>query len=434
MGGGLVGSQIIRLGGNLVLTRLLFPEAFGLIALSMAIITGIAMLSDVGLRGAVIKSQRSGEPAFMQTVWTVQAIKGVLLAIVICLAGIPAARFYDQPVLMILLPVLSLDILFRNFKSVSLFIYDKNLLLRRQVVVDISSQLLGLVVMISWAYFYPSVWALVAGSLINSFIQLIVSYLLFEGRYSRFCWDKNAIKEIFSFGIWVFVSTALNLMSNQGDRLIMGAWMTMRQLGVYSIASIFASVVNLVISHLSVRLLQPLYRKHIDTGNFSRIGKVRFYLNTICILGCVALSWLGEILIDLFYDFRYIEAGWMTQLLAMRGIGFCMYSTLQAYLLSSGNSFSLMKYQVYHTSYLVISLIVGAQFGVAGIILAYSMSTIVCYPIMALEARKRGLSTIRLDCLLMVTGIVLCVIGWFILDSAVISHLKELLPNPVEEA
>ena len=48
------GGQIIRLISNLVLTRLLVPEMFGVMAVLNSILIGIRFLTDVGLRGSVI--------------------------------------------------------------------------------------------------------------------------------------------------------------------------------------------------------------------------------------------------------------------------------------------------------------------------------------------------------------------------------------------
>ena len=77
---GIGASQMIRLLGNLVLTRLLVPDAFGIMAIAITVITAFEMLSDVGIRNGVIKSNRTHEPAFMQTVWTIQFIRGLILA------------------------------------------------------------------------------------------------------------------------------------------------------------------------------------------------------------------------------------------------------------------------------------------------------------------------------------------------------------------
>lgn len=416
----MLGSQAIRLGGNLILTRLLFPEAFGLIAVAMAVITGIAMLSDVGIRSSVIKSKRSGETEFMETVWTLQALRGVILTVAICLAAFPAAAFYEEPLLLWMLPILSIDILFRNLKSVSLYIYDKNLDLKRQVMLDLGSQVVGLTIMVVWAAIHPSIWALVAGTLFNSGVQLVSSYLLFKGNYSRLRWDWLAVKEILHFGVWIFLSTAVGFISNQGDRLIMGAWMEMSEVGVYAIAAILASAVNMVIIHVSFRILQPLYRQKIDGDQEHRIFKIRNQLNLLCTGACVALALVAEFVVELLYDIRYVEAGWMAALLAVRGIGFCLYSTLQAYLLSSGNSFGLMKYQLVHTSYIIIGMTIGAQYGTIGILMAYASSTIICYPMLAAQVGFKKFNGFRYDVLLVLGGLSACVLGWYLTDARVL--------------
>ena len=59
------GDNALRLIANLVLTRLLFPEAFGLMALITVVTAAALMFSDFGFLGAVIQDPRGEEPAFL---------------------------------------------------------------------------------------------------------------------------------------------------------------------------------------------------------------------------------------------------------------------------------------------------------------------------------------------------------------------------------
>ena len=54
--GSIVASQVIRLGGNLIITRLLLPEMFGLMAIATTVSVLLLLLSDVGLRQNIIQS------------------------------------------------------------------------------------------------------------------------------------------------------------------------------------------------------------------------------------------------------------------------------------------------------------------------------------------------------------------------------------------
>ncbi len=47
--GGVGGQQFLRLASNLILTRLMFPEAFGLMALIQTFMVGLQMFSDIGI-------------------------------------------------------------------------------------------------------------------------------------------------------------------------------------------------------------------------------------------------------------------------------------------------------------------------------------------------------------------------------------------------
>ncbi len=77
--GGYGASQVLRLAGNLVLARLLFPEAFGLSALVGVFMVGLAMFSDVGIGPSVIRSHRGDDADFLNTAWTIQVIRGLVL-------------------------------------------------------------------------------------------------------------------------------------------------------------------------------------------------------------------------------------------------------------------------------------------------------------------------------------------------------------------
>ena len=72
----------MRLGSNLILTRLLVPEAFGTMALVNALVMGLTMFSDMGTGPAIQKCAHGDEPEFLDTVWSVQAIRGGVLWLV----------------------------------------------------------------------------------------------------------------------------------------------------------------------------------------------------------------------------------------------------------------------------------------------------------------------------------------------------------------
>ena len=89
-------SQIIRLGTNIVLAALLFPEAFGIMALVWVFQQGLAMFSDIGIGTGIIYSKHGDDPRYLNTAWTTQVVRGVVLTLIAVAGAIPYAAFYEH--------------------------------------------------------------------------------------------------------------------------------------------------------------------------------------------------------------------------------------------------------------------------------------------------------------------------------------------------
>ena len=80
-------SYAIRLLSTLLLTRLLEPEAFGLMTLAWVFLTALGMLSDIGTGPSVVRSPRGDQPEFLDTAWSIHAVRGLWIgAITLLLA------------------------------------------------------------------------------------------------------------------------------------------------------------------------------------------------------------------------------------------------------------------------------------------------------------------------------------------------------------
>lgn len=99
------GGQLLRLAGNLLLTRLLVPEYFGLMAIVGVAMSALALFSDIGTGAGVIRSSRGLEPNFLNTAWTLQILRGAGLWALMIVVAYPAAKFYGQPILISIFPV-----------------------------------------------------------------------------------------------------------------------------------------------------------------------------------------------------------------------------------------------------------------------------------------------------------------------------------------
>ncbi len=317
---GFVTAQVLRLAANLVLTRLLFPEAFGLMALVTVVLVGLAMLSDVGLGPAISQHGRGDEADFLDTAWTLQVLRGALLWLLTLALAWPVASLYDAPELAALLPVAGLSLLVNGFLPTRIETAARHLQLGRVTAIDLASQLAGIAVMVTAALAWGSVWALVAGTLAGSAAKLALAVRFLPGRPNRLRWERAAARDLIGFGKWIFLSTALAFLIAQGDKAILGTVLPLGPLGIYNIGYFLASVPSLLGTAVVGRVMIPLYREtppDAPAASRQRLRRMRAVLTAALMLLVLALAVLGVPLVGWLYDPRYAAAGGVVVAIAL---------------------------------------------------------------------------------------------------------------------
>lgn len=315
-------SNVVRLAGNIALARLLFPEAFGLMAIVHVFIQGLWLFTDIGVGPAIVQSARGDDRDFLDTAWTIQLGRGLVLCLVSFLLAWPVTTLYagNDPFaadLLWYLPVTGLTAVMDGAVSTRVYGYSRHLRIRALTIFDCALQVVSLAVMVGVAWVYPSVWALVAGALVKSALRLVLSHLAFEGAPNRPRLDPTAAAALFQFGKWVFVSTLLTFLATQADRLLFGALVPWALLGVYGIAAALAAMPVGALLQLGAKVIFPvLSRLRDDEAALLReAARVRVPL----LLGGAGLVSTmlpaGPALIELLYDHRYVAAGGIMQLL-----------------------------------------------------------------------------------------------------------------------
>ena len=372
--------QVIRLIRSLILTRLLFPEAFGLMSLVWVVMFGLEMLSDVGIASAVIRDKRGDSREFLNTAWTMQAIRGLLLWTAACLIAYPMAAFYSQPDLVHLIPVAGLTALIAGFNSTSIISCRRHMDFGRLTFLELSNEIVGLTVTILWAYFYPSVWALVGGALTGRILLLFASHAFMPGIRNALRWDPESLRELIKFGKWIFLSSAFSFLSIQSDRLLLGHYLDIAHLGIYSVAITLSDAVHSVVIKLVHGVLFPAYGKIVqqDPGRLKSVSyRARLGIDVLLIVPIAAMMVLGSSVVALLYDSRYQEAGWMLQLLCVRLVMTCTLSNSEACLVVLGQP----QYAFIQNASRAIWILLGIPFGwkllgIHGAVLAIAFSEV----------------------------------------------------------
>lgn len=409
--------QGLRFASNLILTRLLFPEYFGLMALVSVFMQGLDMVSDVGIGLSVVQDKRGAEPRFLNTAWSIQVLRGWMVYVAALALTWPVAHFYGKPELYYLLPVAAIGTAIGGFNSINLHLLSRRVALGRIAALNIGSQVLTIGVTIALAWLFRSVWALVFGSLAGYAIKCAFSFVLCPGPPNRFAWDPEIARSLVRFGKWILISSLLGFVVSRFDSLSLGAYMTATVFGVYTIASNLAIVGIGVLNNLASRVLFPIYSRLAEMGTEhlrQRTFRVRGALILLSVPAYCLLSVFGQQVIDLLYPVEYTEAGWMLRILAFGAVGTAVSCTIGPVLLAVGDSFRFMLVLVSKTVVLVACMAVGnVYYGAAGAIVGFALSDYLMYPILAISVRKYGVWLPALDLAGFAAGAVCAALGYY---------------------
>lgn len=330
--GALVTSQAIRLGGNLIMARLLVPEMFGVMAIATTVMVILALLSDMGLRQNIIQSKRGNAPVFLNTAWTVQILRGfVLFALTLLVAGLawyaqvislwPVDSTYAAPDLPLVLALTGFSAVISGFQSTKLALAFRSFQQRRVVLAELAAQIIGLLVMLGIGYFVRSIWSLVAAGLVAAMVSTVLSHLWFQGPSNRLQWDRSALQELIAFGRWVLLSSSIGVLAAHGDRIWFGGSMSAAELGIYSIAVLILGAIQLGVHRLAAAVALPALSEVARSGDSARLRALyyRFRLVTdlVLLFACGLLLTVSPLIIDWLYDARYAGAGSMLAILSL---------------------------------------------------------------------------------------------------------------------
>lgn len=408
---GFGGTYALRLGSTLFLTRLLTPDVFGLIALASVISIALTMLSDVGTVPSVVRSHRGEDPVFLDTAWSIQATRGLIIGVVLIGLSWPISQIYKEPALFPLLCGMAIMPAVQGFNSIGLALAQRRMDVRRVIQLNFFTQLVTTALNILFAWLLGSVWALVIGGVLGAVFWLVMSYVWFPGSRSRFHFEPEAMSEIVRFGRWILLSTLFTYFGGQGLNMVMGLLVPIATLGLISIATnISWSLVELVGKMQSQVAFPTMSRIHRERPEDlpATVAKIKRLFFLIVVPGFLLLSLVSQPLIDLLYDQRYSAAGGYMHYLALNGAISTLVLPYQNLLLVLGQGRRYSILMGTNAVARVLGVLVGFWLGgIYGLIIGIGLGALMSYLIGVFFARRNGIRSQGVD-LIALAAIVLC--------------------------
>lgn len=386
-------SQLLKLASMLVLARLLLdPKAFGLMALVNVFLTGLEVLSDLGIGLDIVQHPRGEDPVFLDTAFIIQVGRSIFLCLIAVALALPFAKFYHQPEVRWLAIVGSLSVGVRGFASMSVWLMTRRVQMGKLTTVNVTGDAVGLAVSIVWALLSPTAWALVAGKVASALAYVVVSHVMAE-RMPGLSWERRAARDIFLFGSGIFFASATYFLSTESERLVVGKFASVAELGCFSLALSMSyapfGIVQRIISNVFFPMISDTAREDEAkaAAHFRKFRMVFLLASLTMALGFITLS---HVAVRLLLRPQYAATGWMLQLLGFRSALELFGSAASAMLLAVGVS----RYAAIGNTAKLIFLAIGltiafSRFGLREALLVLAVGPFVHYTIMLIGLHTR---------------------------------------------
>ena len=309
--GSYIGGRLLVLVSIAVLARVLVPEDFGLVALALTFTALLETFRDFGLSQALIVSKEEELETKSNTVFFYGIVIAICGAVITCAVSPLVAKFFDEPEVIPLLLVLSLNFPLRALGQTHNALSMKSMNFRARTAAELSDVSMRGVVGIVLALMGFGAWSLVFGMLAGALTFAVVLWRLIPWRPS-FRSQRSHAKELFTFGGTLTGVDVLHGLTTSADSIIIGRVLGATPLGFYSIGFRLPQLLVVNLSVTASVVLFPAYTKvEGERLRSAYLQSLRYTLVVAAPLAAGLIVMADPIILGLFGDQWGASAGVM---------------------------------------------------------------------------------------------------------------------------
>jgi lipopolysaccharide exporter len=342
---GSIASRIFQTAATLVLAKLLAPSDFGVFSLATIIINSLVLFSDMGFAQVLIYLQgdikRSANTAFVLCSGTV-AVFAALLWI-----GAPfVGDVFSEPSIILPIRAMAPMLVLAGANSVPAVLLDKELKFEKKALIEVPTAFAYAVTAVVLAFLNCGVWSLVAAWILMVLVSCTITWAVSPWR-PTIEFGVQESKKIITYGSHLVIGVFAAFAFLQIDKLSIGKWLGMTQLGYYTIAF---TVCNLPATNLTAvvnRVMFPAYSKLADIPEIRKmyLQMVR-HLSVIIFPSITALFILAGPLIRIVYGSKWEGAVALFYVLAFFGLFRAFGTTSDAVFMATDNPSLIRKVNI----------------------------------------------------------------------------------------
>lgn len=269
-------NRLLTIIRSVVLARLLSPEDFGLMGIALLVIGLVTSFTQTGFTSALVQSKRGLDQKFLDTAWTVEVARSLVLGAAMAVSAPIVGEFFDSPGAVGLTRLLAVGLALSGLVNTGVVSFDKDLEFQRRFVFRSVPHVVDLAVSVSLAIILGNAWALAFGWVAGRVGMVVASYVAHPHR-PRLAFDKGAARSMWSFGIWTLTSHILLYFTLNLDDIVVGRVIDAAALGLYTMAFTVSQLTTTEITSVVNQVAFPAYSRLQDAP--SRLG--RAYTRTV---------------------------------------------------------------------------------------------------------------------------------------------------------
>ncbi|MGH7203240.1 MAG: oligosaccharide flippase family protein [Candidatus Levyibacteriota bacterium] len=271
---------------TIILARILAPEQFGAYAIALLALGLLEVLTETGVNIVLIQEKEIDH--LVSSAWVVSIFRGLFIAAILFLSAPFIAQFFNSPLSLTLLTLISIAPLIRGFINPSVVKFQKELMFGKDFGYKFTVLLIDTSFSILVTYLTQNPVGIVIGLLVGVITEMLLSYFIVLPRPS-FQFEKTYIAKIFHRGKWITATTIFDYLFHNADNIIVGRLLGAAYLGIYQLAYSIAVTPLTEVGKVFLQVSLPIFVKIGIDGKRLRSAFIKMCLSIFCITFPVVL-------------------------------------------------------------------------------------------------------------------------------------------------
>jgi teichuronic acid exporter len=372
-------SQIVGFLVSIILTRLLLPEEFGLIAM-LSIVIGVGgALVQGGMNSSIIRTIDPDDDDY-STVFYFNLVSSIIIYVITFFLAKPISDFYDIPLLESITKCYAIVFIINAFSSIQFTRLQKEMMFKQEMKIKLPSLILSGIVGIILAYNGFGVWSLVYSALLQSFFLAIQVWLISSWR-PKICFNSKKFNYHFHYGYKLTLSSLLDIVFSNSFTIIIGKFFSPAQVGFYNRAETLKQLPVNNISNILNKITFPLFAEvKEDDARLKDIYRrimqmVLFFVAPILLI----MAALGEPLFRFLFTEKWVPAVPYFQILCWAGILYPIHAYNLNILKVKGRSDLFLKLEIIKKIMVVVIITMSIPYGIYGLLYGGIITSVLAF-------------------------------------------------------